>query len=258
MHAYPVALEHAVLRRRIYAPLAYAPARNTRLVPVVHSECLALASRFPLVWRRREGGAVEFVAVRSLIDDQRSQPAGARAILPLMLHAYPFMFDPTCPVDLTSPRMLDDVFADQPTDVGAAITTVNGRLGRATTMRLRILDRIASEHKLTQKIADALAERDLLEPWPLTFMIEGQAVGIPALYVVRPGAFEQPATGQLTAEFGLPCAYLLGLHRISLFCAGPLLAGACQFLKTNPPAPHHAESALPAHELRTTAELAGP
>jgi hypothetical protein len=232
LHQSPIALEKGVLTRRIYAPLAYAPVRNARVVPIVHSECSALASRFPLVWRRGTNGSVEFVAVRSLIDDQRGQPPATRALLPLILHAYPFMFDPEQPISPSGRRMLDDVFADHPTDAGAGITTTNGKLGRATTMRLGLLDRIAQEHALTQQLAESLAALDLLEPWPLSFLIEGQAIGIPDLYVVRPGVFEQAMPGRLAGELGMACAQMLGLHRLSLFCAGPLLAAARRFLKS--------------------------
>lgn len=233
LHGHPIALEKEVLRRRIYAPLAYEPVRDTALVPIVHSECLALAARFPLVWRRDRDRTFTFVAVRALLNAQGCQPATARAILPLILHAYPFMFDPAQPFAAASRRMLDDVFADQPTDGGAAITTLSGKLGRATTLRLRLLDRIANEHDVTQAVTDALAAHDLLEPWPLSFTIEGRAIAVPDLFVVRPAAFDGPSPGRLTERFGMPCAQMLALHRASLFCAGPLLAAARLYLKAS-------------------------
>jgi SapC protein len=227
----PIALEKDVLRRRIYAPLAYAPVRNTAVVPIVHSECMVLASWFPVVWRRCNS-TVELVTVRALLDDQGAQSAAARALLPLRLHAYPFIFDPARPIDAASPRMLDDVFADAPTDAGATITNVNRKLGRATTMRLAILGRIAAETEVTAAIGKALAERDLFEPWPLNFDIEGITIGIPDLLVVRPPAFDDASLAPLVAQHGLPCATMLGLHRISLFRAGSLLAAARSFVST--------------------------
>ena len=227
----PIALEKDVLRRQIYSPLAYAPVRNTAVVPIVYSECITLASWFPVVWRRRND-TVELVTVRSLLDDQRAQPAVARPLLPLRLHAYPFIFDPARPIDATAPRMLDDVFADAPTDTGASITNVNRRPGRATTMRLSILDRIAAETNVTLAIGEAMAGGDLLEPWPLKFDIDGKAIGVPGLLVARASAFENAALSPLVAKFGVPCASLLGLHRISLFRAGLLLAAAKSFLST--------------------------
>src|SRR5262249_54245935 len=162
------ALEKDVLRRRIYAPQAYAPVRNTAVVPIVHSECLSLAAWFPLAWQRR-GAGFEFVCIRALADDQQAQPAPARSLLPLRLHAYPFILDPNQPIEPHSRKMLDDVFADEPTDVGASITTVQQRLARATTMRFQILDRIAGETAVTGGVSAALAGLSLFEPWALKF-----------------------------------------------------------------------------------------
>jgi hypothetical protein len=228
----PIALEKDVLRRRIYAPQAYAPVRNAAVVPIVHSECMALASWFPIAWRHREG-ALELVVVRALLDDQHAQPAPARLLLPLRLQAYPFIFDPARPVDATSPQMLDDVFADAPTDAGATITNVNQKLGRATTARLAMLDRIAAEAGTTAAIGDTLLQRDLLEPWPLIFNIDGKPTGIRDLLVVRRAAFDDASMTPLIAQYGLPCATLLGLHRISLFRAGLLLAAAKSFISAS-------------------------
>jgi hypothetical protein len=183
-----------------------------------------------VAWRQRKA-EVELVTVRALLHDQLAQLPAARPLLPLRLQAYPFVFDPARPIDATSPRMLDDVFADTPTDVGATITTTNHKTGRATTMRLAILDRIASEAELTDAIGNALATRGLLEPWPLKFDIEGQTIGIPDLLVVRTSAFSNGSLAPIVSQFGVPSASLLGLHRISLFRAGLLLAAAKSFLK---------------------------
>jgi SapC len=229
----PIALEKDVLRRRIYAPLAYAPVRNAAVVPIVHSECVRLASWFPLVWRRRQA-TVEFVAIRALLDDQRAQPPAARALLPLLLHAYPFVFDLSQPVRTDSPKLLDDVFADAPTDIGASITTVHRKLARATTGRFRLLDRFAHESAVTNAIGCALAELDALEPWPLKFDIDGNHVEIPDLLVIRPSAFESGHFSRLLGSHGIPCARMLGLHRISLFRAGVLLGTAKNFFRDNP------------------------
>jgi hypothetical protein len=229
----PIALEKDVLRRRIYAPLAYAPVRNAAVVPIVHSECLTLASWFPLVWQRRQA-TIEFVAIRALLNDQRAQPPAARALLPLLLHAYPFVFDPCRPVRTDSPKMLDDVFADAPTDIGASITTVHRKLARATTGRFRLLDRFAHESEVTRAIGRSLSELDVLEPWPLKFDIGGNRVEIPDLLVIRPSAFENGDFSRLLGTYGVPCARLLGLHRISLYRAGVLLAMAKTFFRDNP------------------------
>lgn len=220
-----IALKGEVLRRRIYAPLAYAPVRNTAVIPIVHSECMALASWFPLVWRRRPAGP-EFVAVRALLNDQRAQVPASRAVLPMVLHGYPFVFDPCETIGPDSAKMLDDIFADAPTDVGATITSVSHKLTRATTSRFRILDRFAAEHEMTNAIGAALAEGGLLADWPLAFDIEGQRIAIPDLLVIRADAFESGHFAPLLERFGRPCADVLSLHRVSLFRAGTLLAMA--------------------------------
>jgi hypothetical protein len=249
----PIALEKDVLRRRIYAPLAYAPVRNAAVVPIVHSECPMLASWFPLVWRRRQT-RIEFVAVRALLNDQRAQPPTARALLPLLLHAYPFVFDPDQPIGADTKKMLDNVFADAPTDVGASITTVQHKLARATTSRFRILDRFAGEAEATTKIGNALAELDLLESWPLKFDIDGNRVELVDLAVVRPSAFDSGLLAPLLENYGMPCAQMLGHHRISLFRAGTLLASAKAFFKQNPVTTDSAGSDPMQPALRTSAE----
>jgi len=228
-----IALEKEALRRRIYAPAAYAPVRDTAVVPVVHSEAYRLAAWFPLAWRKR-GPEFELVGVRSLLDDQRTQPPAARALLPLMLHAYPFVFDPKIPPDNHSPRMLDDVFADAPTDAGASITTANGKLSRATIQRFRILDSLAVELCTTRAIGASLADRELFEPWELRFDIEGRPVGISGLFIVRQNAFVDGMFAPVLEKYGAPAAMLLGLHRVSLFRAGLLLAAARRALKPTP------------------------
>jgi hypothetical protein len=228
----PLALQKDVLRRRIYAPQAYAPVRNVAVVPIVHSECVNLASWFPLVWQRRRE-RIEFVAVRALLNDQRGQPPAARSLLPLILHAYPFVLDPDQPVGPNTPRMLDDVFADAPTDVGASITTVHLKLARATTSRFHILDRFAHDAAVTAEIGKAVAALDVLEPWALRFDIDGHRVEIPDLLVIRPSAFDNGLFSPLLEKHGMPCAQMLGLHRISLFRAGALLSMAKVFFRDN-------------------------
>jgi hypothetical protein len=226
----PIALEKDALRRRIYAPIAYAAVRDTAVVPVVHSEIYQLAAWFPLVWRRR-GSEHDFVAVRSLLHDQRAQPPAARVLKPLILHAYPFVFDPKTPPNMHSARMLDDVFADNPTDVGASITTIGGKLSRATILRFRILDGLARDFPVTREISRALDSLDVFEPWSLKFDIEGRSIEIPNLFIVRRNAFETGIFSTVLEKFGVPAALILGLHRVSIFRAGLLLAVARNFLK---------------------------
>ncbi len=228
-----------MLRRRIYAPQAYAPVRNAAVVPIVHSECLTLASWFPLVWQRRQA-TIQFVAIRALLNDQRAQPPAARALLPLLLHAYPFVFDPRQPLRTDSPKMLDDVFADAPTDIGASITTVHRKLARATTGRFRLLDRFAHESQVTSR--DRQRARRARRARALA-----PEVRYRRKQRRNPGPAGDPSIGIRTADisracsgcYGVPCARMLGLHRISLYRAGIMLAMAKTFFRDNPNPPEH-------------------
>lgn len=226
----PLALQGDVLRRRIYSPQSYAPVRNLAVVPIVHSECAIFASWYPVVWRRQKQ-SIEFVTIRALLDDQRAQPPAARHLLPLILRAYPFVLDPSDPIGPEARKMLDDVFADAPTDIGATITTVNRRLSRGTISRFHFLDGFALDAGLTVDISEAIAALDVLEPWPLTFDIEGRRIEIPGLMVIRPAAFDGGKFASLLGRFGMPCLRMLSLHRISLFRAGGLLAMARKFIR---------------------------
>ena len=91
------------------------------------------------------------------------QPLADRTPLPLILQAYPFVFDPTFPA-FEGPRMLDDVFPDAPTDVGATITTLAGRPSRAAIQRLNLLDILAKDFHVLQALTSAIANRDLFFP----------------------------------------------------------------------------------------------
>jgi hypothetical protein len=186
------------------------------------------------------------VAIRSLLDDQRTQPPAVRALLPLILHAYPFVFDPKAPPDRHSPRMLDDVFAVAPTDAGASITTANGKLSRATIQRFRILDHLAAEFCTTREITASLAGVDLFEPWELKFDIEGRPIEISGLFIVRQNAFVGGMFAPILEQYGAPAAMLLGLHRVSLFRAGLLLAAARRALKPKSAGFHNDNAHSPA------------
>jgi len=227
----PVPLERDALRRRIYAPVAYAAVRNSAVVPMVHTEAYQLGAWFPFVWRQR-GAQYDLVVVRALLDDQRAQPRATRTLLPRILQAYPFLLEPASAGGVEGQRTLDDVFADQPTDVGASITTVGGKFSRATILRFRILDGLANDLTVTRRISEHLASRDLLEPWQLKFEIAGRSVEAPNLFIVRQETFETGKLSTLMEELGAPAALVLGLHRISVFRAGALLATARMLLES--------------------------
>lgn len=227
----PVALVGDVLRRRIYSPQSYAQVRNSAVVPIVHSECETIASWFPLVWTRREQH-FEFVALRGLSNSEYMQPPAARTLLPLILRAYPFVFDPSQPIGPDTTRMIDDVFADAPTDVGATITTVRRRLSRGTLTRFAFMDHFANKIGTTTTIGCALASMDAFEPWPLKFDIDGHQIHVPNLFVIRRAMFDDGSFAPLLREHGIDCARMLSLHRVSLFRAGGLLAMAKAYLNS--------------------------
>jgi hypothetical protein len=218
----PRPLTGEALTRRIYAPEAYHLVRTARIVPIVHSEAARLAAFFPLAFTRRDG-APELVVLRSLLPDQRGQPPRGRRCLPLLLYAYPFVQGS---MESSEPPLIDDVFADEPTDIGATVLNPDMRPSLATQLRLESLAEFAHHLPLTAAIGAALAEHDLLEPWQLRFDIEGEAVAIEGLEIIRQAAYETPRFASLLGGFGLPAAQLVGLHRLSLFRAGILLTMA--------------------------------
>ncbi len=224
----PVPLDDAVASRRIFSPLAYARARELQIVPIVPPEALRLASWFPIVWQRRNSETT-LVALRSFLPDMQTQPPGVRnnlAALPLLLQAYPFVLDAiAAPGDQLS-KMFDDVVADAPTDIGASITTVNGQLSLATQLRLQALDVFADNIQATRTLGETLLSRDLLEPWSLKFEIGAKQIDIPDLFIVRQASFDTGALSPVLQQHRAAAAQLIGLHRISLFRAGPLLSTA--------------------------------
>jgi len=224
----PVPLDNAVASRRIYSPLAYARVRDMPIAPIVHSESFRLASWFPIVWRR-SSAVPDLVAVRSFLPDSRAQPPGVRAsvsVLPLALQAYPFVLDPAAPPGPDSTRMFDDVVADAPTDVGASVTTTDNKLSLATELRLQALELFAQHFPLTEAVGQTLAELDLFEPWELKFNISGTSIELPDLLIVRQKSLDTGALAPVLYRHGLVAAHLIGVHRISLFRAGILLAAA--------------------------------
>ena len=226
----PVPIVGDVTVRRIFAQVAYQQVRHAQVVPVVHAEVSRLVPWFPIVWRSR-GDEMDLVAVRSLLDRGRGYHPFTQAEVgtyPLLLQAYPFLLDPAGEVSADSvPRtMLDDVVADAPTNVGAPVTDLNGQPSRATAQRATCLGAFARHHPETRSISDWLSRNGMLEPWHLSFDIEQHHIDVPNLFAIRQEAFTTGRLAPLLAQHGASAAGLLGLHRISLFRAGVLLAQA--------------------------------
>ncbi|NJL07409.1 MAG: SapC family protein [Methylacidiphilales bacterium] len=236
----PVLLESEVLSRRIFAPRAYRLVRELPIVPIVVSEAQKIAMWFPIAWRMGENGP-ELVAMRSLLADQRGQPPRARDLLPLLLSAYPFVLDPAAPPRAGAHKMLDNVFADEPTDIGATIVGLDRKPVLATRLRLDALETFAAQYPATRSLGHALDEAKLLEAWPLEFDIGGRNVSVPNLFIAHRDAFESGRYAAILAQHGLMAAELLGLHRISLFRAGLLVTMARAVLEEHRTASSTAE-----------------
>jgi hypothetical protein len=224
----PIRLTGAAATRRIFSPLAYANVRHAHVVPVVMPEAWALASWFPIVWQRTET-FYQLVAVRSLFADGRGYlpvVESSPGLLPLLLQAYPFLIDPTVAPDASTARWIDDVIADSPSDIGAPVLLADKRPTKASRLRLGMLDLFQKHWLNTHAFALQLSELGLLEPWNLTFDIEGHSVGVDNLFIVRQSAFDTGLLAPVASCHGAMAAQLLALHRISLFRAGALLSAA--------------------------------
>ncbi|ALN74896.1 SapC family protein [Aureimonas sp. AU20] len=227
----PRPLSPELMASRIFSPFAYPLPRQSRVVPVVAAEAERLAATFPLIWQARESGP-ELVVLRTLMEDGTGFPPGterALALLPLIFQAYPLTL-PADPAEAGRPGrrlMLDTACADEVTDAGAPIATSEGKLSRGAELRLRALEIFERDLARTRALSLSLAVRGFLEPWTLAFDLGGgRRCEITDLLVVAPRVFDTPALAPVMEEFGVVAARLLGLHRLSLFRAGALLAQA--------------------------------
>jgi len=232
----PIAFQASGMR--IYAPVAYPAVRQAQIVPIIHIEALPMAAWFPVVWRQTEHG-VDLVVVRSLLADGRGQPARSPKdprSLPLIFRAYPFKMERKGQGGEAITITLDDAFADEPTDAGAPILSPAGELGRGAEQRCRALAVLAHMLPQTQAITQYLLDADLLEPWPLALALDGVALEVPDLLVVRPGVFRTGGLAGFASAFGPTGARFLVAHRLSLFRAGVLAGSARTALRKAQPA----------------------
>jgi len=79
---------------------------------------------------------------------------------------------------------------------------------------------------VSMALGQTLAELDLFEPWELKFNISGTSIELPDLLIVRQKSLDTGALAPVLYRHGLVAAHLIGVHRISLFRAGILLAAA--------------------------------
>jgi SapC len=228
---------------RIFAPIAYPAVRRAQMVPIVHLEAIALAAWFPICWFAG-GQRPTLVVLRTLHADGSRQPAGspnASASLPLMLKAYPFVAGQVDPSVHGSWLLIDDVVADQPTDVGAPMLMPDRQMGRGTEMRMRAVSAFNQALPLTEAMTDALLTHDCLEPWALEVQIGSDLIKVPDLLVIRGADFRSSKIFRFIKEFGPVGASFLGAHRISLFRAGVLSQVARAPARPEPAPPHQLE-----------------
>lgn len=230
----PILLAGDVLKQRIFSPVAYAVVRNANVMAIAPVEAPRFAGHYPIAWRKR-ADRYELVVVRSLLVDGRGHAPGTQTTLtfiPLLARCYPFLYDTTRELQAGRPKHVDMAVADQPTDIGAPIALPDGRPSKATAQRIAQLDAAAPSFAQSIAIAAWLAKADLFEPWPLHFEdVEGETLDVPDLWIVRQNAVDTGALAPLMRAHGMIAADLVGLHRLSLYRAGMLLAQARAALK---------------------------
>ncbi len=241
----PIPLKGDVLKQRIFSPLAYPNVRNANVIAITAHEAPRYAPHFPIAWAKREH-RFELAVIRSLLSDGRGHPDASQAALPFLpalCRAYPFMYEPVAGASDGKSKVLtgrrsnyfDAAVADAPTDIGAPICFADGRPTKATAQRVALLDSAAPLFAATAAIAVDLAAQDLFEAWPLRFEnIEGHTLDVSDLWIVKQDAVLTGALAPVMRTHGLIAADLIGLHRISLFRAGILLANAKTALKSGP------------------------
>ena len=230
----PIPLAGDVLKQRIFSPLAYPSVRNSNVIEIAAQEAPRYAAHFPICWRKLTD-RYQLVILRSLMADGRGHPAGSQkalAFLPILCRSYPFLYAPSGMADGSIPKFIDNVIADEPSDIGSPICFSDGRPTKATAQRIAMLDNAAKLFSQTTAIARDLAAADLFEAWPLHFDgIEGQTLDVSDLWIVKQDVISTGALSPLMRTHGLVAADLIGLHRVSLFRTGILLANARSTLK---------------------------
>ena len=207
---------------RIYDPFAYRPALYARMVPVCLSETMALAERWPVMWRRDPNGDPDLVVLRGL--NQRAELPDAhnvgRTALPLLVQAFPFRFrDPMAGGEIG----LDRAAPMRERDAGSYIVSETGELLPGAELKLRALEAWEAERSLRQTLTETVFRHGLLEPVRLPDGLSAR-FDLPDFLVVvaEPddvlifGAIE-PAQWRLVARF-------LTAQRLSLYTMARLIA----------------------------------
>lgn len=206
---------------RIYDPFAYRATIFERLVPVVPSEALHLAERWPVLWGRNAAGDPDLVVLRGLSDkvempDARTQ---SRTSLPLLLQAFPFRFRDgfgggEIGLDRSAPM--------QERDAGAYIVDERGTVTPGAELKLRALERWGAEIELRAQLTAAVFRHGAVEPVQLP---DGMAArfGLPDLFTVIAHPDDSVIFGAVAREHWQVVAQFLAAQRMSLYTMGRLV-----------------------------------
>jgi hypothetical protein len=139
------------------------------------------------------------------------------------MEAYPFIVQPPNAIERQQ-LLVDRVFADHPTDMGAPIILENGRLSRGALMRAKLSLEATRNLTATWALSEDLSRMGFLEPWPLKFdLAPGRAIERLDLFVLSAARLGQASLYRLIETHGPEVGVFLGIHRISLFRINSLL-----------------------------------
>ncbi|WP_151720705.1 SapC family protein [Gemmobacter serpentinus] len=207
---------------RIYDPFAYRPALYTRMVPVCLSETLALAERWPVLWRRDAHGDPDLVVLRGLHPQHELPEAHgvSRTALPLLVQAFPFRFrDPTAGGEIG----LERGAPMRERDAGSYIISETGELLPGAELKLRALEAWEAERALRHDVTAAVFRHGLLEPVRLPGDLSAR-FGLPDFMVVVPHPDDSLIFGAIDPAHWRLVAQFLAAQRLSLYTMARLIA----------------------------------
>jgi hypothetical protein len=213
--------------RRIFSPESYKRIRELSLVPIIPGEAITLAAWFPICWQHHDAG-LELVALRSLLPQGLAIPHDAlrtRAALPLALHAYPIVIGPRHGVD--SGVIVDQDFADRPTDAGAPLVNLDGSSTKAALQRIAVAAAMEPELDMRIELTLALQQAGLFDPWPLRFdLSQTRKLDIANLSVLSSDRVAAGEGYDVLRRFGPWAGRFIAAQRLSLFRISTLLTTA--------------------------------
>lgn len=213
---------------RIFSPFGYRLVRECQIAPVVHSEAMRLAIWFPVVWQK-DGPSYRLVVLRSLLRDGRGiTEDAARNLesLPHLLFAFPLAVRNPHGDPAATKLGFDNAMCDEPTDIGSMVWDAQGNMTPGADLRRIKLTSFMQDARTTGTLSQALAQKGLLQPWPIEMDVGGTSVRVDGLFCVNPSVFTTPDLAGLLDRFGAGMAELLAAHRLSLYRINWLRAAA--------------------------------